>query len=62
MDDLTTKVTEEDLNHGLNDKFGVVYSRDGKRLLKCEKNGTAKHFQKILPPNLCKKFIVLKEN
>ena len=36
MEDLTTKVTEEDLNHGFNDKFGVVYSRDGKRLLKCE--------------------------
>ncbi|MCR5455057.1 MAG: leucine-rich repeat domain-containing protein [Bacteroidales bacterium] len=39
MENLTTKVTEEDLNNGLNDKFGVVYSRDGKRLLKCEKRG-----------------------
>ncbi len=39
MEELTTEVTEEDLNNGLNDKFGVVYSRDGKRLLKCEKKG-----------------------
>ncbi|MBR4625854.1 MAG: leucine-rich repeat domain-containing protein, partial [Alphaproteobacteria bacterium] len=33
-EDLSTEVTEEDIKNGVEDKFGVVYSRDGKRLLK----------------------------
>lgn len=35
MEELTTEVTAEDIKNGVEDKFGVVYSRDGKRLLKC---------------------------
>ncbi len=31
---LSTEVTEEDIKNGVEDEFGVVYSRDGKRLLK----------------------------
>lgn len=46
---LSTKVTDEDIENGVKDEFGVIYSRDGKRLLKCKnkelkiyiiKNGT----------------------
>ena len=33
MEELTTEVTEEDIKNGIEDEFGVVYSRDGKRLL-----------------------------
>ena len=34
---LSTEVTDEDLKNGVADElFGVVYSRDGKRLLKCK--------------------------
>lgn len=31
---LSTEVTEEDIKNGIEDEFGVTYSRDGKRLLK----------------------------
>ena len=34
---LSTKVTEDDIKDGVEDEFGVVYSRDGKRLLTCKK-------------------------
>ncbi len=30
-----TNVTDEDIANGITDKFGVVYSSDGKRLLRC---------------------------
>ena len=33
---LSTEVTDEDLENGVADEFGVVYSRDGKRLLNCK--------------------------
>ena len=36
---LSTEVTDEDIENGVEDEFGVMYSRDGKRLLKC-KNGS----------------------
>ena len=36
---LSTKVTDEDLENGVEDEFGVMYSKDGKRLLKCVKWG-----------------------
>ena len=39
-EDLSTEVTEEDIANGVEDEFGVVYSRDGKRLLKCNKDLT----------------------
>ena len=32
-EELSTEVTEEDIANGICDEFGVVYSRDGKRLL-----------------------------
>ena len=35
---LSTTVTDEDIANGIEDEYGVVYSKDGKRLLKC-KNG-----------------------
>ncbi|MBO7461666.1 MAG: leucine-rich repeat protein, partial [Bacteroidales bacterium] len=35
MEELTTEVTEDDIKNGVEDEFGIVYSRDGKRLLKC---------------------------
>ena len=35
-ENFSTEVTEEDLKNGVADEFGVVYSRDGKRLLECK--------------------------
>ena len=35
-ENFSTEVTEEDLKNGDADEFGVVYSRDGKRLLNCK--------------------------
>ena len=35
---LSTEVTDEDIENGIEDEFGVIYSKDGKRLL------SAKHF------------------
>jgi len=34
---LSTKVTKEDRKNGMRDKFGVLYSKDGKRLLRGDK-------------------------
>ena len=34
----STKVTEEDIKNGLEDEYGVTYSKDGKRLLKATRN------------------------
>lgn len=34
-EELSTKVTEEEIRNGVKDKYGVIYSKDGKRLLKC---------------------------
>lgn len=36
--DLSTEVTEEDIKNGIEDEYGVVYSKDGKRLLKHKTN------------------------
>ena len=33
---LSTKATEEEIANGIKDEFGVVYSKDGKRLLECK--------------------------
>ncbi len=33
LEELSTKVTKEEIENGVEDEFGVVYSRDGKRLL-----------------------------
>ena len=33
--ELSTEVTDEEIQNGITDEDGVVYSRDGKRLLKC---------------------------
>ena len=33
--ELSTEVTDEEIRNGITDEDGVVYSRDGKRLLKC---------------------------
>ena len=33
--ELPTEVTEDDMNEGIKDDWGVVYSKDGRRLLKC---------------------------
>ena len=35
---LSTEVTEEDIKNGIQDEFGVMYSKDGKRLLKASRN------------------------
>ena len=37
---LSTKVTDEDLAEGVKDEYGVIYSKDGKRLLKGNKTLT----------------------
>ena len=35
VDIFSTEVTEDDLANGIEDEFGVIYSADGKRLLRC---------------------------
>jgi hypothetical protein len=37
-ENLSTEVTDEDIENGIKDEYGVIYSKDGKRLL------SAKHF------------------
>ncbi len=37
IEELDTKVTKEELAEGVEDEFGVIYSKDGKRLLKCSR-------------------------
>ena len=44
---IDTSCTDEDIANGIADEFGVIYSKDGKRLLKCE-NRTITHY-KIKP-------------
>lgn len=34
-DDLSTLVTKTDIDNGVEDEYGVLYSKDGKRLLQC---------------------------
>ena len=35
---LSTEVSDKDIEEGIRDEFGVIYSKDGLRLLKCELN------------------------
>ncbi|MBD5266324.1 MAG: leucine-rich repeat protein [Bacteroides sp.] len=35
VEEIDTSVTKEEIANGVKDEFGVIYSRDGKRLLKC---------------------------
>ena len=35
VEEIDTSVTREDIENGVKDEFGVIYSKDGKRLLKC---------------------------
>lgn len=37
IEKIDTKVTEKELAEGVRDEFGVIYSKDGKRLLKCSR-------------------------
>ena len=49
---LSTEVTDEDLAEAIEDEYGVLYSKDGKRLLTCEKRDikfyTIKHGTKAI--------------
>ena len=36
MSTISTQVTEEEIANGIKDEFGVVYSKDGYRLLECQ--------------------------
>ena len=50
---LPTGVTEEEIINGVEDDLGVIYSKDGKRLLKC-KNGNLNHYSvKIGTNTIC---------
>ena len=42
---LSTICTDKDLNDGVIDEFGVVYSRDGNRLLKCLNRGDIMEYE-----------------
>lgn len=44
IENLSTEVTDEEIDFGIEDEFGVVYSEDGKRLLKCQ-NTRLKEYQ-----------------
>ena len=37
-DEISTEVTDKDIENGVKDELGVFYSKDGKRLLMCENN------------------------
>ena len=41
---LSTKVKEEDIRNGVQDEFGVTYSKDGKKLLKAPKRNLSGHY------------------
>lgn len=41
---LSTEVTYDDIKNGVEDEFGVLYSKDGKRLLKCNKRRKIKDY------------------
>ena len=41
---LSTEVTEEDIKNGIQDEFGVTYSKDGKRLLKAPRRNLSGHY------------------
>ena len=44
IEDISTEVTEEDLKNGVEDEFGVIYSKDGKRLLKCNNKNIKSYY------------------
>ena len=41
---LSIEVTEKDIEEGVADEFGVIYSKDGKRLLNCESSLNLKEY------------------
>ena len=41
---LSTEVTEEDIRNGVQDEFGVTYSKDGKKLLKAPRRNLSGHY------------------
>ena len=41
---LSTEVTEEEIENGIQDEFGVTYSKDGKRLLKASRWNLSGHY------------------
>ena len=43
---LSTEVTDEDIANGVEDEFGVVYSKDGKKLLCCKNEKLEKYIVK----------------
>ena len=40
VEKIATSCTDKDITEGIADEFGVIYSKDGKRLLKCKNNLT----------------------
>ena len=68
-DFLSTEVTDDDIKNGVVDEYGVMYSRDGKKLLKCNnwhlleytiKEGTVIICDKAFMYNGLKKIIIPK--
>lgn len=43
MEHVTTSITNEDISNGINDEYSILYSRDGKRLLKCKNNNISNY-------------------
>ena len=43
---LSTEVTEEEIENGIEDEFGVTYSKDGKKLLKASRNLSGRYMIK----------------
>ena len=41
---LSTEVTEEEIENGIEDEYGVTYSKDGKRLLKASRRKLSGHY------------------
>ena len=58
LNELSTKVTEDDLTNGIEDEHGAIYSANGIRLLKCE-NSELRHYEvKKGPKIICDKAFV----
>ena len=58
----STNVTDEDLQTGVEDEFGVVYSKDGKKLLKCNNTELSYYLIKNGTKVICDKAFCMKRN
>ena len=59
---LSTKVTEEDIKNGIEDEFGVAYSKDGERLLKATRYLSGRYMIKEGTKVICNEAFDMRES